>query len=453
MSGPLTNRTSWLEPAVAALLFGLSATLTLTTGRHPAFLLLDLVVAVGSALVPQRPVLGVGLTTVGGLGLMLAGEQASSTVMAIAPLLCIFALIRTPSRRSVPLSLLAGAFGYLLLVFAPSTNNVEFLANSVIFAVLLAIAIGGAHLWNMAIGMVHRERQFSAERLTAMRLELARDLHDTVAQTLSHAAMRAHLTMDEPGVPASTRAQLVAIADECGASAQDLRQLLAILRERDHTTDTATNTVSDATALRQELERQAARLRDDGLIPEISLDVDYVSPARAATLAKITVEAASNMVKHAPKGSTVRLGINQVGQDLIAVYENSLRESAHGGRRGYGLVGIGERAALLNGRSEVDTDLALAGVFVQPLGRRRDEAPRPRDVPQSALSRTPPWPSHRRLRGADRLGPVRGTRHEPGSRKHRRLLCLSSQDGVRRKPAQLARIPPHSGHIQCIAQQ
>ena len=65
-------------------------------------------------------------------------------------------------------------------------------------------------------------------------------------------------------------------------------------------------------------------------------------------------EALSNVVRHAP-GATTHVSVEVLGDDLVVAVENDPATDAPdpdaaGG--GHGLVGIGERAALLGGHAE-----------------------------------------------------------------------------------------------------
>lgn len=98
------------------------------------------------------------------------------------------------------------------------------------------------------------------------------------------------------------------------------------------------------------VEEQAERLRSHGFLAVTDVRVGPVSPARATTLTKVTLEAATNMIKHAPAGTLCQLSITEDDNDLIAVYRNRT-QAKRVNPRGLGLIGIEERAALPRGTS------------------------------------------------------------------------------------------------------
>ena len=75
----------------------------------------------------------------------------------------------------------------------------------------------------------------------------------------------------------------------------------------------------------------------------------------AATSAyRIVQEALSNVVRHAP-GADTHVRVEVLADDLVVSVENEAATDAPGPDAkggGHGLVGIGERAALLGGRAE-----------------------------------------------------------------------------------------------------
>ncbi|AQP49736.1 hypothetical protein BW733_01710 [Tessaracoccus flavescens] len=309
----------------------------------------DIVLCAVAMLAARRP-LAAALTQVGVFAMILAFLPTYVGMGFLGAFVVIFALFRLQVPYRWWMSALVWGFG--LCVFARVTRSVgETLSSALLMLVLLLLSIGGAVVWRRMALAAEQTRELSARRMSALRVALARDLHDTVAQTLSHAAMRAYLASDDDSLSPQARQDLDAIAEECTNSARDLRQLLTALREFEGETVETGDTPSDAVELEASIERQRERLLTAGLDPDIALDLADLSPAQATTLAKITVEAVSNMIKHAPPGS--RCAIRLSSDELVATarYSNPSRALTPP-QPGTGLIGVHERAGLLGGTSE-----------------------------------------------------------------------------------------------------
>lgn len=302
------------------------------------------------AMVSGRRPLAAALTQVGVFALILAFLPTYVGMGFLGAFVVIFALFRLQVPYRWWMSALVWGIG--LCAFARVSRSVgETLSSALLMLVLLLLSIGGAVVWRRMALAAEQARELSARRMSALRVALARDLHDTVAQTLSHAAMRAYLASDDDSLSPQARQDLDAIAEECTNSARDLRQLLTALREFEGETVETGDTPSDAAELEASIDRQRDRLLTAGLDPDITLDLADLSPAQATTLAKITVEAVSNMIKHAPPGS--RCAIRLSSDELVATarYSNPSRALTPP-QPGTGLIGVHERAGLLGGTSE-----------------------------------------------------------------------------------------------------
>ncbi len=344
--------TRWAEPAMAVLALAFALVVQPDQGLPARLLTLTLCLGAGlSAMVPRVA----SVLTVASLLSFLALPAADVSVAGLASFINVFAAIRLDLRWKVPLVALLSCSAYATMVWHSSTSLRDHLISAAFVLVLAALAIGAGSVWRIAAGRVLREREVADERVAELRAALARDLHDTVAQTLSHAAMRAHMLALSPEATPAVREGLGRIAEECSSSAHDLRQLLSTLREHDGPPPGFIGPLADADTLAAAVEEQAQRLRDHGFMATTEVRIGPVSSARATTLAKVTVEAASNMIKHAAAGTQCHLSITEDDDDLIAVFSNRTTASRVN-PRGLGLIGIEERAGLLRGTCRVVRD-------------------------------------------------------------------------------------------------
>ena len=370
----------WLEPILAALLFALVVGTSIGYDIPPHAWAATTLICIGASLSAVSPWFGATLTLIGLLSQLTVDPRLlgpSGLVIAVH----VFAAVRL-RLRIVPL-LVAVLGGVEISVLLFHTTDDETLEKKisvvVLIAVLIVLSIGAGILWRRSIDLLKLEREASDRRLHDVRLDLARDLHDTVAQTLSHASMRSYMVAADPSLPDLARDELESIALECSSAAQDLRQLLSSLRDSELLDEVGTWHVADAAGLLESVEQQAQRLQESGFQTEVSFELERISAARATTLAKITVEAVSNMIKHALPGGVARILMRSTDDSFIAEYSNPTRLREIRPTRGFGLVGIRERANLLKGTctSELQNGRWLLRVTL-PTGyetRARSESP------------------------------------------------------------------------------
>lgn len=338
-----------LEPVLALLGLGLTfAGRLLAPPDSPLVWIFESLMCLVGAFAAASPLLSVIAQMLCMLVLMIWGDGLAGLAM-LAPNVSIFALVRLRIRfRWGLIGVLVATALLLFVVLPPRAVIADRVATTIYMVLMVALSVVAGNVWRKITLATEQERELSERRMSALRVALARDLHDTVAQTLSHTAMTAYVAADNPHTPVEVREELISLAAECNASAGDLRQLLSALREPgDATGRTGPDETLEAT-----LEHQRARLLSSGFEPDIEVDIPQPSPAQSTTLSKISVEAVTNMIKHATPLSRCAMTIRSDTDSLTARFENatSARRKA---APGMGLVGVRERAALLGGTSEV----------------------------------------------------------------------------------------------------
>jgi len=218
------------------------------------------------------------------------------------------------------------------------------------FAVALLIAqrrLIGAELF--------RERANSASEqqrrvLVEERNRVARELHDVVAHGLSIIHVQAtSAPYRVEGLSDGAKAEFAEIAASARTAMTEMRQLLGVLRSADAAAET-----TPQPGLR-ELPALVASVDRAGVPVTLELGDRLPEGGLAATSAyRIVLEALSNVVRHAP-GADTHVRVEVLADDLVVSVENEAATDAPGPDAkggGHGLVGIGERAALLGGRAE-----------------------------------------------------------------------------------------------------
>jgi signal transduction histidine kinase len=223
--------------------------------------------------------------------------------------------------------------------------------------------------------------QATAQAITAERLRIAREMHDTVAHSIGIIALQAGAAARVAETqPAKAREAMVAVETAGRETLAGLRRLLGALRESDASGTTRDGTAGDGGAARGGAARGGvplSRRPGDGheavpLEPAAGLaDVDRLAAVTTAAGVRVDVrwrgerralpadidlsafrivqESVTNVVRHAGTGSCT-VTVEYRDEEIIIGIEDEGRGTAarpHG--FGYGLVGMGERVALLHG--------------------------------------------------------------------------------------------------------
>ena len=268
--------------------------------------------------------------------------------------------------RTVLRDLSALLYAALALVLTvPLNDNPSDVAQTVIiWLILVGLAWGTGRTINRLREEGRHQVEMRAEALRSQRRSIARDLHDTVSYATTTMIMRAEQvklrTVDDPALIED----LDFIIATGRRSVRDLRGMMETLRRNDPDLDLDEDapwrlvTVGDVIVDRQ------AELAAHGLRLDVSTaaDLDSLPSSVRETLAKLIVEATSNMVKHAGRGPC-RLIIEVNDGVLEAVFTNPLRPGADLRRSagGLGIIGALERVEALGGELETT---AASGTWI-----------------------------------------------------------------------------------------
>lgn len=342
----ITPPLRFLEPILAFLVLVLLAIPGTSHGSPAWVIALSVVLVAAAALSGYLPLSTLAVSAAASLAMCAApADQAS-----LAPIACYVVLFSwiardRPHPRSVTLGICIATYLPLGLAqegFPPTPITTLMILFST------GLAVVGALTFRWLMGEMAAQRTEARRQERELRTSLARDLHDTVAQTLAHTAMRANLAAAEASVTDSTKATLEQIAQECSDSATDLRQLLSGLRNSGAAGATDLWAPRDAATLTDDVYAQADRLRDAGFQVDADVHVMSVSAARATTLSMVLREAVTNVIKHASAGSPVSLRLIEEGGVVRGTLVNQA-PTCRINRHGWGIIGMRERMGLLNG--------------------------------------------------------------------------------------------------------
>jgi signal transduction histidine kinase len=346
-------------PLVVGAVIAVGVVARADAGTRPLALALGLAAAATLALRRRAPTATLAVSS--GLVLMVFHvDRGAGAVAVLAPAVALYSVALTRGRlHTIAAALAAVAAVAAADVFLADHNGFQTLGHIALVAVplLAAEALRNRRSYIKVLleqlELAERTREEEAQRRAEQeRLQIARDLHDVVAHTLTtinvQAGVAAHLLDCDPG---NTRTALATIEAASHDALDELRTILGVLREPDGASAPLVP-APDLTSV-AELLQQA---RDTGL--EASLKIDGEEPQRvphAVQLAafRIVQESLTNARQHAP-GASAQVTLTFQPQRLVVKIESGSGASRNGGggRPGIGILGMRERATALGGTLE-----------------------------------------------------------------------------------------------------
>ena len=228
-------------------------------------------------------------------------------------------------------------------------------------------------------------------RLERIRLEIAREMHDLVAYSMSQTALRARRAAADSSYPDAVRQEFAALEATAADALHELRLLLRALRQdpvEPTGPDPATTTgLGNVTT---DLGAAVAAVAQD--VAAAGFDVTFrttgelsLGRAQATALSRVARETGANVVRHASTRSPVTFFLQQEEGAVRLVSTNTMRLEARLAlpSSGMGVLGMRERLAAVDGTlSTLEEDgqwMVTATVPVSP----RPTVPTPVSIPDS----------------------------------------------------------------------
>lgn len=179
----------------------------------------------------------------------------------------------------------------------------------------------------------HRRRQEDLRRELALqeqrqRTELARDLHDSVATSLTSVVMQAQaLNLATPqSEESSYRQGLDNISDSARDALTHLRTMLRLLNEEPGNQEFRLR--ADGPPLSVTLEKAVRELEAHDMTVNVRVSVPPNAQVDRDTVAKVLTEMTSNAAKHSPRGSMVALVCGAEGDNVTLSMVNPVRDAS-----------------------------------------------------------------------------------------------------------------------------
>jgi len=317
--------------------------------------------ALGIILRRRFPMIALGVLTAS-TGVALVASQAASADPFIAfPMYQVASIYER--RRSLPalavvcLVVIIPNISHLVSNSRSNVNLTELLVAVAAWFVGDSVRVRRTYVAGLAEQANQRQREIveRAQRSVAEeRLQIARDLHDVVAHSLSVIAVQSgvgrHVIDEHPG---QAKIALAAVEETSRTALVELRRMLGVLRHDDQ--QPATLTPAPGVSSLGPLVEQVRAAGVDVVVELRSSLVTELSPTTNLAIYRIVQEALTNVVKHVGCGSVIVelrdepealvLEVVDDGGGGLPVYPKSVEEDgAH-----HGIVGMRERVALFEG--------------------------------------------------------------------------------------------------------
>lgn len=252
-------------------------------------------------------------------------------------LVLLYNLVRWGSGREITLGTVFVAAVVSLGMAVASADLTTVLGGSLLL--LLFVGLGAllryrSDLWQRQLLQIRSQE----------RLELARELHDTVAHHVSAIAVQAQAG----GVVAATRPEsatkiLAAIEAEASRTLEEMRAMVRVLREDGSDGYAPGLGVADLPVLARPDATPAVTVSTAGSLARLPRQVD-------AAIYRLAQEALTNAVRHARGATRVQIDVSRAGDVVrLLVVDDGLTLPGPRAEPGFGLTGMAERAHLLGG--------------------------------------------------------------------------------------------------------
>ena len=271
------------------------------------------------------------------LGSLAAGFRWQGTHSTAFVLLLSYSVFRRGAGWECAVSLVYLAIGFVITVVSGEVRTVgETIGVTVVL--LLPTLLGASVRFRALAAMQEREQAKLLERE-----RLARELHDTIAHSISAIAIQAQAgrTLARTKPEAAVGA-LEIIEEAAGRALEEMRAMVHTLRRDDEASLTPQRGIDDVAGL-------AASAAGLPVAVQMVGELDDLKPSVSAAVYRLAQESITNAVRHARKATGVTVEVTGSDDSVrIAVIDDG-EPQPFAATGGFGLLGMAERAALLGG--------------------------------------------------------------------------------------------------------
>jgi signal transduction histidine kinase len=292
--------------------------------------------------------LAYGLSVLITLGSLVAGVPSMAFTEQLALAVVTVAALRRAGDRTA----LAVCGAAVIALVGSAAFRADLGTARSAFTMLSALGWGAT----IAVGLVIREnearrRNQLADARSAERMDLARELHDVVAHQVTGIVVAAQAAAVVARTsPEEVDKALLAIENAGGEALTAMRRMVGVLRGQEEGARTPGADLADVTEMVRRFDPEARLVR---LETDPGLEHAVLPAGVAATGFRVVQEALTNVRRHAPTASAVEIEIRIRDEVLVVgVRNDGVRTGgpgAIGGESGFGLAGMSERVAALDG--------------------------------------------------------------------------------------------------------
>ena len=342
------TRTQRRYAAIGAMVGVINMTLmlTLVTSPTPERLFFLLLTVVALFLIPIFPIWGsLGYLTLWIVLLQVPHVPASDMTITNAAFFFFLATF-LPLRVALILALVVPAA--LIIPTGPLPDAVSYLF-------LAACTLLPGSILRHTETSLREEVSTATEKLKSIRSEIAREMHDLVAYSMSQTALRAQRAAADPSYPVAAQQEFAAIESTATDALHELRLVLRALRsnEDEHTDHELTAAGLGTVVL--DLEESVRAVADDLSASGYSVTYQcrgdgHYTRLQAAILSRVLREMSSNVLRHADHDQPVTITLSQDAHKARLVVTNGVLSSHHRfPSSGMGILGMQERLSTIGG--------------------------------------------------------------------------------------------------------
>ncbi len=278
--------------------------------------------------------------------------DVASLIAGVAPvglgtfgfvLILIYALFRWGSGTEMVYGLAVMLLAYTVGMISDEATVGDLIGGGIVMA--FPVALGTAMRLQGSIRVRTIDEAKARERV-----QLARELHDTVAHHVSAIAIRAQAGRAlAPSHPEAAVDALKVIEEEASRTLTEMRSMVAALRQSDEPDLSPQPGIGDIERLAQTV----------GEVPrievELSGELGDLSPAVDVAIYRLAQESVTNAMRHARSATRIRVSVtgDEDSVSLTVADDGAARPHDTGPGNGYGIVGMNERTTLLGGTLNV----------------------------------------------------------------------------------------------------
>ncbi len=218
----------------------------------------------------------------------------------------------------------------------------------------LVIALPAGLLVRVTVNSWRSEVSAVSGQLEAIRNEVAREMHDLVAYSMSQTALRAKLAASKELSPDRAREEFAAIEATAADALHELRLILRALRRNDSDDDSAEGGLGTVTT---DLEGAVRAIVDDLSASGFSVTFQCTATApcsrlQATTLSRVCREMGANVLRHGDPRRPVTASLVQSESKVHLVMTNGVSTTHDLPSSGAGILGMRERVTAIGGTLE-----------------------------------------------------------------------------------------------------